>query len=187
MAAAPATEVPPNFMTITIGSCRCRRRARRVIAAAAKDPGGQRTPGNPHVTAPSAISAAPNLRMPNTHTGRLTVTRQIALLAGLGALVSCSSLIERSAPPPSKIFPGVRLDFEIATVSGGHWDGPGTLPFRCVWATLDLPFSLAFDTVMLPWDAAMAWADSHPGRPAPERAEIVEREKVAAPGAGGVD
>lgn len=82
------------------------------------------------------------------------------------------------------IFPGVRLDFDIATVSGGHWDGPGTLPFRCVWATIDLPFSLAFDTVMLPWDATMAWADNRSGE---KSRQYVEREKAPAAGVDGID
>ncbi|MFT4514698.1 MAG: hypothetical protein ACI91B_003410 [Planctomycetota bacterium] len=122
--------------------------------------------------------------MPNTHTGLLTVTRRIALLAVLGLMAGCSSLIERSAPPPNMIFPGVRLDFDIATVSGGHWDGPGTLPFRCVWATIDLPFSLAFDTVMLPWDATMAWADNRSGE---KSRQYVEREKAPAAGVDGID
>ncbi len=123
--------------------------------------------------------------MPNTHDSLLTATRRIALLAGLVTLVSCSSLIERSAPPQNQIFPGVRLDFEIATVSGDHWDGPGTLPFRFILATLDLPFSLVFDTVMLPWDVTMAWADSHSLQKTQPRAKIVEPEKTAATGAGG--
>lgn len=99
--------------------------------------------------------------MPNTHDNLLTATRRITLLVGLVALASCSRLIERSAPPQNQIFPGVRLDFEIAPASGYHWDGPGTLPFRFILATLDLPFSVVFDTVMLPWDVTMAWADSH--------------------------
>ena len=75
--------------------------------------------------------------------------------------------------------------FEIATVSGDHWDGPGTLPFRFILATLDLTFSLVFDTVMLPWDVTMAWADSHSLQKTQPRAKIVEGEKTAATGAGG--
>ena len=117
--------------------------------------------------------------MPNRHTGLASFTRRMALLASLGMLASCSSLIERSAPPPNKLFPGVQLDFEIATVSGGHWDGPGTLPFRCVWATIDLPFSLAFDTVMLPWDATMVLADSYSVPATNHRAPLAEREKAS--------
>ena len=108
--------------------------------------------------------------MPNSHAGLLPVAKRIALLASLGFLASCSSLIERSSPAPSKVFPGVRLDFELATVSSSNWDGPGTMPFRCVWATLDLPFSLALDTVLLPWDAAMAWDYDSSTRRAEERA-----------------
>ena len=133
----------------------------------------------------TATFAAPNERMPNTHDSLLTATRRITLLVGLVALASCSRLIERSAPPQNQIFPGVRLDFEIAPASGYHWDGPGTLPFRFILATLDLPFSLVFDTVMLPWDVTMAWTDSHSRQKTQPRAKIAEREKTAASGAGG--
>ena len=75
--------------------------------------------------------------------------------------------------------------FEIATVSGGHWDGPGTLPFRFILATLDLPFSLVFDTVMLPWDVTMAWAHSHSLQKTQPRAQNAEGEKTSTPAAGG--
>lgn len=171
------------------------RMASRTTRHHGKKPGNQNertgvTTGTSKTALPgatTATSATPNERMPNTHAGLLTVTRRIALLASLGALASCSSLIERSAPPPNKVFPGVRLDFDIATVSGGHWDGPGTQPFRCVWATIDLPFSLAFDTVMLPWDATMAWSAGHAGEKAPKRAELAEREKLPVAGADGGD
>lgn len=129
--------------------------------------------------------------MPNAQPGLLSVIRRLAVLAGIGVSAGCSSLIERSSPPPSKIFPGVRLDFEMATVSSGHWDGPGTLPFRCVWATLDLPFSLALDTVLLPWDAAMAWEYDLSAKRAEQRArrpvELAERGTPSNASSGGRD
>lgn len=58
------------------------------------------------------------------------------------------------------------------------------MPFRFVLAAFYLPFRLVFDTVVLPWGATMALADSHSRQKAQLRAKIIKPKNAPSGGAG---
>ncbi|MFT4842733.1 MAG: hypothetical protein ACI90M_003211 [Candidatus Azotimanducaceae bacterium] len=98
--------------------------------------------------------------MPNQHTGLLSSPRRLLLLAGLGTLASCASMMERGFGV-REFFPGVQLDYVVATGHGSDRGGLDSLPFRVIWVTFDLPFSLAADSLLMPLDALLMWQHSY--------------------------
>ena len=84
-------------------------------------------------------------------------------------LCGCSSILERYNRSQGRLYPGVRLDYIVLAGDMGHYDGWELYPLRFVWGVVDLPFSLAFDTALLPWDLLIGWLEERAAAEAQER------------------